>query len=159
MEKRTFPMREYAILFFMTAVSVFSLLESIRILSLNFKANSPGTLPTFLSILLVILSVIMIWEARKTIPRGNEKFDKKSQAVWESIKVEVPKDVTFMLAAIIVYAFAMAKIGFEIATAIFSAGTMTYLTKGKWRVSLITSIVSVGIIYIIFGVVFKVVLP
>lgn len=155
-EQRTWRYREYFVLIVSTLMNFFLLSESVRIFLKKPGADTPGTFPLLLSAVMLLLNICLFAETRHRIPRNTEKFPSLPAALSACVREELPLNVVVTLFATAAYIALMAAAGFAVSTFLFLVGLTVYLDRKKWKVALISSAVITGVIYVIFGMIFRV---
>ena len=166
-EEKTWFGREMVTLFFLLAVSAFTLIMSVRILLDNPGGASPGLFPTICSVGMVICLLSAILQACKKIT-AEKKAAGPDAAVkekgWESFKVkivtEVPFTVFVMIAAALLYAVLLTFIGFYISTGLYLMFSIAFLYRGThWKQAVFVTAGFLLAIFLIIELLFKVPMP
>jgi len=161
-DKKTFAFREYLMLIILTALSLVAFIGSCQLMAKkDFAINSSGTFPFLMSGFMLLCMVILLIGARKKLPRDVEKYTSVGELIKASIQEAIPKDLLITILMVIAYMVALAYVGFVISSVAFILGTMFYLSKGKQKplVLVLSGIGSIAVIYVVFRIIFKVLLP
>lgn len=156
LEERTQKLREYFVLLFFMLMNCFFLYESTRIFMKKPAADSPGTFPLLLSVVMIVLNICIFFDSRARMPKLTEKFPSALSAVKAAVAEEVPINVVVSILATVVYFVLMLTIGFIPSTFLFLVCLSVYLDRKHWKVVLLSSAVITALVYVIFGLIFRV---
>ena len=161
-EKKTWVVREAAVLLILMIFSIIVFLASLKILLTNPGGNSPGIFPVLASGGMIITCLAAILQIRTNRPQPEE--EEKMPGGWSGFKIsigtEVPFPVFVMMIATILYAVAMTYVGFYISTAIYMCFSIVFLYHGKHiRRAIFVSIGFLAAVYVIIDLIFKVHMP
>lgn len=120
--------------------------------------SSQGAFPLFVSSVLLLMAVFMLWEMRKCENAFNQETA-LIEKIKSSIQFLLPGKVPLILLYVLVYAIILPKLGFVISTLVFLLGSMFTLNREKPIRTLIVSVCVLAGIVLIFQYIFKVVLP
>ncbi|MBF4694285.1 tripartite tricarboxylate transporter TctB family protein [Fusibacter ferrireducens] len=143
---------------FLLAVGLFFTYHSLVMYSETPGASSYAAVPLFVSVLVVIFSLVnFITDFKRSIyDKGVSLIEKIKQAS----QYIFPKDVLVIFSFILIYCFLLNMgLGFYIVTPIFLWGSMCYLMMKKYLHNVLWTALSLAFIFIMFSTVFKVVLP
>lgn len=126
--------------------SIFAVFQSLKISGNELTPTSPGAFPLFISILLLGFSIWIFIEGSKR--DENPSKDKI-----------FTKEIIFIIILLLLYSLLLEIMGFEMATLGFLFLSINYLTKSNTIRNLFISLLTIGIIIIVFKIVFKVILP
>lgn len=135
------------------AFSIFIVISAFQISGTEITLSSPGAFPVFVSIIMLIMSILVWREVKGFSPKGvSDKFK-------QAINMLFKRDVSGMMILVIIYAIALSLVGFKITTLLFLWASMMFLKAGSWKKNLIISFLTVVVIIVLFSFVFKVILP
>jgi len=119
-------------------------------------AFSPKVFPRFVSACLFILSGILILQGASALRAG-----RRSGAPVQKKPTNWPFLLKMALAALIGYAYTrfLSTAGYLAATPFFIAGIMLLFKERNWLKVLSTAVLTTGLLYILFRIVFRVPLP
>lgn len=113
---------------------------------------SPSVIPKLTSIMIGFFGIVAFYKTRSK--------QTCTLSFLQMLQYYFPKDVFALLLLLIVYSVILPFAGFNIASILFLCTAMTYLQRGKHVVlSVIVSILSVAILFLVFRYLFLVVLP
>lgn len=135
------------------SLSIFIVISALYILKADITLSSPGAFPVFVSMIMLITSILIYKEIKKNYKDEVRASFKKTMTLLFN------KDVLGMIIFILIYTLVLSIAGFKITTLLFLWGSMIFLKVGNWKKTLIISISTVVIIILIFSFVFKVILP
>jgi len=148
-------------------VSSFFLIESIKIINNSDKLRttnvreafltSPGLMPLFLTVMLIILGLVLIIGAIKEVGGLN----KEDLAVFKNwLKSMDTKRSFIMLSFIIIYVFVfLGRLPYIVSTFIFLTVFMLYVKASDWKRVLVISTLATVIIAYAFGTLAMIPLP
>lgn len=127
----------------------------------------PGTLPTALSVLLIVSGVVLaILGLRKRLVGGIEIDVMRSddaEAVDELVFPEEPPvplgRLLMMIGLFIGYALVFIPLGYMLSTALYLGVMVTVIDRGKWKRNLIFAAVFAAVVYYSFTELLSVALP
>lgn len=158
MKIRKLEKGEQSFILILSIFSLVSFIASIQMFMKDTSLSSQGAFPLLISSLLLIMTVVMIWEIRKC-PSTFEKNIKFSDKVKATFQELFPGKILPVIAMVIIYGIALPRIGFIISTFLFLFLSMITLKKGNIKTSLIVSAGLVVFILVLFQFIFKVILP
>lgn len=109
----------------------------------------PGSLAQLLLLALAALAGGLLITALRT----------GSAALLPTVRYLFSRDAVLLLATVIGYAVALVPLGFELATLGFLVASMYLLEPVKLMRKAVLAVATVGVIYVIFAMLFEVVLP
>jgi len=133
--------------------------------------DGPGAFPFVLSVLCLILCIIWaidifskIRKVRKgatdnTIAEKNTKqgFLKRIVELWSNSEI---RNLTIIIALTVLYVLVLMPLtGFVISTLLFLFSTIFLFYERKWLTAIIVSVVTTGVVYLLFTFVFHLPLP
>lgn len=143
------------VIIFFFSISVY--VESVKLPDFGKSYESPGLLPAFIAVVMLILSLIMIvGEVKKEL-----KLKRENKKLQENIEKESLWNVRTLLAIIIIlfYVVILPYVGFLVASIIFLFILMLFLRAGNiFLIGLISVAVPVAIQYL-FANVLKQLIP
>ncbi|WMJ76689.1 MULTISPECIES: tripartite tricarboxylate transporter TctB family protein [unclassified Sedimentibacter] len=150
---------ETVFLFMLLGIGTGAFIESINMYMNDPAPSSYGALPLFLSSIIVLFMIkIIFFESNKTVSES-ENFVLKEKFKL-AVEYIFTKDILLMLLMLIGYCLLLVLgVGFELVTPIFLFTSMSYLMNGKYLQSLIFTVVVMAFILIIFNTIFQVILP
>lgn len=117
--------------------------------------SSPGALPMFAAAVMLIASLVILTKSLVHAPLNQKQLKNQSPFV----KNTHPFRLIGLIALIALYLFFLQRLGFMVSSAFFLWVSFVFL----WRCSLIRATVTTGlsltVIYLVFRMLFKVVLP
>lgn len=149
------------------ALMIYSLVSYYTTTRVEWKM-SPYLFPLLISVFIIILGIARTLQSRKTEAEITEAKPLQIESAEEEAVVEQAapesgklqwKTLLISIAAILVYIVMMPYLGFLISTAIFLAGMIWFLGERKWWMILLLSVISTGVLYVIFAVFLNVMLP
>lgn len=151
--------------YLLTAFSLLVLVLSFQIEDHDvFDPSSAAFFPAVIGIVLVLCSVA-IWR-RGVLPPPSSVVVTEETAEEETMfenevisKRDLAKRIIFFLIGISVFAFLMSYVNFMLLSFIYLFATMFLLDRKRWKMGLITSLISSAIIYGVFVYVFNIVFP
>jgi hypothetical protein len=102
----------------------------------------------------MIITGRMIWREIKHLSPNHS-----NNRIRETLNALMNKRIVVTIIMVLVYAFLLELIGFELATLLFLFGIMLFFKAGNWKKVLIVSGVTVGLVVIVFSTIFNVILP
>ena len=156
LEERTHKIIENFVLTVCILLNCFFLYESTQIFLKKPTGDSPGTFPLLLSIAMIILNICVFFESRSQMPKQAEKFPSVLSAIKAAAAEELPINVVASVLATVVYIVLMIVIGFLPSTFLFLVGLSVYLDRKNWKVVLLSSAVITILVYVVFGLIFRV---
>lgn len=156
LEERTRKIREYFVLTVSMLINCFFLYESIQIFLKKPAGDSPGTFPLLLSIAMIILNICVFFESCSKMPKQVEKFPSVLSAIKAAAAEELPINVVASVLATAAYIILMVVIGFLPSTFLFLVGLSVYLDRKNWKVVMLSSAVITILVYVVFGLIFRV---
>lgn len=128
------------------------LIEAVKLTGLIQGASKgPGTIPQLVVFLVLILICIQgFFQIRNY--SNKEKLD-------EILGYLFSKEVVLILLMVVLYAFLLEKLHFEITTLLFLFTAMYFIDRRKPLQKLLVSLGAIGFIVVVFAYLFKVVLP
>lgn len=154
MEKKLKP-GEKGLSIILILFSIFTLIESYKISGNKLTASSSGAFPMFISVMLFIFSIWIYFEKTNV----SDKEISITERMKETRDLILTKDISVFIIMLIIYAILLEWIGFETSTLLFLWAGISFLYKNNIIKNLGISILTVGIIVIIFNTIFKVILP
>ncbi|MDO4493403.1 MAG: tripartite tricarboxylate transporter TctB family protein [Clostridia bacterium] len=149
---------ELGFLWFMAAFCAFWVWQSALVLKAEPGMSGGGAFPFACACVMLLMSLLAIWETRH-YEKAFPKTDKLISKIGETITWLFPKNVLCTMLYVLIYALVLKKIGFLLATFFFLAACMiTVRTKKPWK-SVLIAAVAVGVIYVLFHMIFRVRLP
>jgi hypothetical protein len=144
---------------FLLLMGLFFLSESIKMYQVKPGASSYAAVPLFVSILIVVFSMItIISDIRKKTPTSVSVT--KGQMFKNAILFIFPKDIVVILLLILLYCIGLyVGLGFYIVTPVFLWISMCYLMGEKFLHNILWTALSLAFIFVMFSTIFKVVLP
>ncbi|MCD8077603.1 MAG: tripartite tricarboxylate transporter TctB family protein [Lachnospiraceae bacterium] len=144
-------------------ISLFCLFQSLLLVREYPAIDSAAVFPLLTSVCMLFFSgMAMINTIRKKPEKaeGEDEEEPSKNRLWEAIQAEIPLNALVLGAAVAVYVFLLNYVGFYISSAIFLIGTIGYLSKWKkmGRTVLFT-VISLAIIYVVIERIFNVLLP
>jgi len=161
-EKKTFAFREYLLLVILTVLSLVAFIGSCQLMAKkDFAINSSGTFPFLMSGLMLLCMVGILIGTRKKLSKDVEKYASVGELIKASIQEAMPKDLLVIILMVIAYLVGLAYLGFVISSVAFILGAMFYLSKGKQKplLLILSGAGSIAVIYVVFRIIFKVLLP
>ena len=146
---------------FITVLGVFSLIcliASMRIFVTAPTLNGEGTVPLITSCVLVVMTLVMLLEARGC-SRGFEKGAALGQKARELFQFLFPGMVGPIILYCLVYAVLLSILGVAVPTLIFLFVSMITLNREHKVRSFLISAITLACIMILFQFIFKVQLP
>ena len=107
----------------------------------------PGYFPMRIASIVAICAIAIAWQARRTDP--TELF-----ASWRQLKT-----VAQLFVPLAVYVAVIGVIGIYVSSALFIAAFMMFAGHYRWLKSLLVSVITVVILFVVFEIQFKVPLP
>ncbi|AOT70495.1 tripartite tricarboxylate transporter TctB family protein [Geosporobacter ferrireducens] len=156
MEDRELQVGERGLSYMLIALSSFAIYESVKISGANLTSSSPGAFPLFISSLLFVFSMWIWGEKKKFSPESYSNYGEKIKALGNLI---FKKDVVVVILLLVLYSVFLGIVGFPLATFAFLWIAISYLTSGSWGKNLFIALLNLGVILLIFKVLFKVILP
>lgn len=156
MEKKELPVGERGLSYILIAISLFVIYTAYNISGKKLTSSSPGAFPLFISVLLLIFAIWIWGEKRKLSPNPYSSYREKIGALGNKV---FTKDVMVVVLLLIIYCISLDIIGFPITTFAFLWLCISYLQRGNILKNLFIAALNLGIIMLIFKVVFKVILP
>lgn len=140
-------------------IGILALIESIRMYMKEPTPSSFGALPLFLSSLIVICMIKIIFFEERSNKANASKISLKELLI--NIKNYVfPKDIVTIFIFMVVYCLLLVLgIGFEISSTLFLIISMTYLMRGQLLKNLIYTGIIMTLIFLVFSTIFQVILP
>lgn len=158
MKKRVLEKGELS---FVLLLGIFSLVCFIASLYIFIKAptlNGEGTVPLITSAILLIMTVVILFEMR-VCPQGFAKNTAFGQKAKEVLAFLFPGQVGIIIAYCLVYAVMLGIVGFAASTFIFLAASMLTLNHENKIRPFAISIITLVCIMVLFQYIFKVQLP
>lgn len=152
MNKKTLP-GELGISLIFVSLSIFIVISALYILKADITLSSPGAFPMFVSMIMLITSILIYKDIK-----DNSK-ERYNSSLKKTMTLLFNKDVLGMIIFILIYTIMLSIAGFKITTLFFLWGSMIFLKVGNWKKTLIISVSTVASIILIFSFVFKVILP
>ncbi len=147
---------ETAFGYLMLAFSLFLLYQTYRIAGFS-SISSGGAYPMFAAALMVISSLVIVLRNRRS-----PKVEAAGPAgEWHRFRHEVapPYPLIGYVGIMVLYMVLMEPLGFNLSSFLFLFGSFAYLyRRGIW-LALGLSLGSVAVIYVVFRLVFRVILP
>lgn len=147
---------ERGLSYILIALGLFATYEATKISGAELTSSSPGAFPLFISSTLLIFGIWIWGEKRNFSPIRYSSYGEKVKALGELI---FTKSVVVIVFFIALYSLFLDFLGFSLATLIFLWASISYLTKGKWIRNLMIAALNLGLILLIFKLIFKVILP
>jgi hypothetical protein len=123
--------------------SVMIMVESFRLGVGSINLPGAGFFPFLTSLLLAVLSFLMICESLK-----KSKF-RESFSVWSSETNW--RNLVFVLLSMTIYGFVIDYLGFLLSTFLFLLFLFKTITPQRWGASLIGSLVTIFVSYLVFN--------
>lgn len=116
-----------------------------------YTLSSPGSFPLSAAAIMLVFSALTLWESWKkaAVPA----------AVTQFFKHVLPGNVVFMMALIGVFSLCLESVGFIVSALIFLTVALYFLHKRRLTSAIGMALVALGVIYIVFRLVFLVILP
>lgn len=163
MEKKTFKIREYFFCILVFVLSLIGFLVSVALFREHPEPDSAAVFPTVTTGIMMLTSFIAVLQVRKNCPELTEeekKADFGGNKVIAAIKEEMPLNSFVLAVSAIAYAVLLNVVGFYVSTALFMAGTITFLRRGKKiKQTLIVTAVSLVVIFLVVEKIFQIMLP
>ena len=138
-------------------IGVLALIESIRMYIKEPTSSSFGALPLFLSSVIVIFMLKIIFIEERS--NGKDKVSFKDFLV-EIKKYAFPKDIVMIFILLVLYCLLLVMgVGFEISSTLFLMVSMTYLMRGQTFKNVIYTGIIMIFILLVFRTIFQVILP
>lgn len=140
-------------------VGIGALIESVKMFLKDPVPSSYGSLPLFLSAVIVVfmLKVILIEDRKTGSENDNLSFKEKAKAV---VNHAFTKDILIVFFMLVCYCIMLLfNLGFNISTTIFLFVSMCYLMGGKYVKNIIFTLIIMAFILILFKTIFQVILP
>jgi hypothetical protein len=109
----------------------------------------PGSLAQMLLLAMGVLIIALMASA----------WRQGSAALRATVSYLFSRDAVLLLFTVIAYTFAMGILGFEVATFVFLLSSMYLLDSRKPLQKAIIALATVGVVYLIFSMLFEVILP
>lgn len=140
-------------IFFILFSSVF-LIASINLPKASLgNPNAPMYFPAGLSIIMLIFSIIYLFQELK-------KLDKENKYIKQMLSGRTPKLIGFTILLGVIYAFVFDRIGFLYSTILYLGGLLFYINGiKKWLVNIIVTIAFSFLSWYAFSVLLGVSLP
>ena len=139
-------------------VSLIAFGASLKLFLANPGVSTQGTFPLLTSSIMVLASFVMLGEMKNLSP-SFEEGKSSAEKLKETFQELFPDRMVPVILLIVIYAVALAKVGFVISTFVFLFFMMLLLKAGTWVRSLIISAGIVAGIMVIFQFAFHVILP
>lgn len=139
-------------------VSLIAFGASLKLFLANPGVSTQGTFPLLTSSIMVLASFVMLGEMKNLSP-SFEEGKSSAEKLKETFQELFPDRMVPVILLIVIYAVALAKVGFVISTFVFLFFMMLLLKAGTWIRSLIISAGIVAGIMVIFQFAFHVILP
>lgn len=139
-------------------LSIILLVLSLKMYMKSPTLSSQGAFPLLLSILMILMSILMLFEIRR-LDRSASNGPGFINLLKEVFDFIFPDRTAFIMVLVIAYAIALTKVGFIISTFLFLWTSMVILRRDNL---LKTVLISAGIVafnYVVFQTIFKVILP
>jgi|GEM_PF-1352625 len=156
MKKNDFQIGEIIILITLGLFSLGVFWNSYAMYRIDMELSSSGVLPLFVSLSMLISIIILIISKMYSRSLGN---DKSKEDLKHIMRYLFNNELVVSIVSFIAFIYLVRVIGFYIAAIVFLIFTIGYLTKGKYFETIKYSVLFVAIIWIIFGSIFKVILP
>ena len=153
MEKRKMINGEKGFVYLLLGFSILTLYFAVQIFKKEVAFSSPGFFPVFVSSIMIITAVLIWREMKKLSP------NKSNNKIKETMNSMLNKRVVISIILILIYAFFLGIVGFEISTLLFLFSIMMFFKAGNWIKVLIISVATLGVILVIFSTIFNVILP
>lgn len=111
--------------------------------------SAPGSVPMATSLVLVIASAIVVWRTVR-LPRVT------SETLAKDI---LPAKVILFVGFLIAFGLLLKPLGFVLTAALFLILSIKVLARKNWRYTILVSLGSLVVIWVVFRVVFTVLLP
>lgn len=155
MKTRKMIKGEKACVWIILLISLLTFAAALQLFLKNPGVANQGTFPLAASSIMVLSSLVMVGEMRYLSP-SFEKEEKENK-VKATLKELFPDRMAPVILMVAVYAAALSKTGFTVATFLFLL--MMLLKAGRWvKCGLVSAGIVAGILFI-FQFVFHVVLP
>lgn len=128
-------------------IAIFSLILSFQYSYSGFVGPGPGFFPLWLSVILIILAPLYMYES----------FKEKNTSSEEWPKGESMKRIVFIIMSLILFLLLFVLFGFLVASVAFLA--LLFYKEYKWYMTVTLSVGITAIIYILFNTLLKAYLP
>ncbi|MDC0609420.1 tripartite tricarboxylate transporter TctB family protein [Vibrio sp.] len=131
-------------------VSMFLVYQSYQISGIG-KLSSPGFFPLVASFVMLLSSLSTFWTTLRVKAPSHSL-----ESFFERI---LPKNILIMLASVLFFVLCLDTLGFISAAFLFLFFTFTVFYRRGWVISLVLSVITLTVVFVIFRMVFLVVLP
>lgn len=157
-ENKKFEMGEHSFLWITFAISVVFFIAAILLYKEHPGVGGDAAFPVVAAFIMLAGAVLSIFEAHHWEPAHPEHLTFKEKII-QAYRMLFPDKTLLMCLYILLYALILNRLGFNISTCLYLFVSMVTLQPKKPLRSLIASILLTAMIYLCFGVLFRVRLP
>lgn len=130
--------------------SLLTCIESYRLRIGSIGKPGPGFFPFGVGLIMLILSVIALFQTLGKKQKGEQSISRESMRWW---------NIVLILAAIPLYALSLEKIGFLINTFLFVSLLLKVVEPQRWKTSLVGGLITAIAAHVVFNVIFRTQIP
>ncbi len=157
-EKKKFEMGEHSFLWITLVISAAFFIAAISLYRAHPGVGGDAAFPVVAAFIMLAGAVLSILEVRHWEPAHPEHLTFKEKII-QAYRMLFPDKTLIMCLYILLYALILNRLGFNISTCLYLFVSMVTLQPKKPLRSLLASVLLTVMIYLLFGVLFRVRLP